>query len=78
MESNVKTGSAHNNNQDEEKVTKNIAKKDNLAANNTRIQVEKYFNLETEIGKLKIAILLSGLAKHEVYKEQINRSLQIS
>ena len=34
--------------------------------------------METEIGKLKIAIPLSELAKHEVYRQQINRSLQIS
>ena len=53
-------------------------KKENLAASNTRVQVEKLFNLETEIGKLKIAIPLSELAKHEVYREKINRSLQIS
>lgn len=33
--------------------------------------------METEIGKLKIAIPLSELAKHEVYRQQINRSLQI-
>jgi len=41
-------------------------------------KVEKPFNLETKIGKLKIAIPLSKLAKHEVYREQITRSLQIS
>ena len=40
--------------------------------------MEKPFNLEKEIGKLKIAIPLSELAKHEVYREQISRSLQIS
>ena len=38
----------------------------------------KHFNLEAEIGKLKIAIPLPELAIHEVYKEQINQSLQIS
>ena len=42
------------------------------------MQIGKPFNLETEIGKLKIAIPLSELAKHEVYRQQINRSLQIS
>jgi len=56
LENNVKTGSARNNTHDEEKVTENIAKKENLVACNTRVQVEKPFNLETEIGKLKIAI----------------------
>ena len=78
LENNVKTGSAHNNTHDEEKVTENTAKKENLATSNTRVQVEKPFNLEIEIGKLKIAIPLSELAKHEVYREKINRSLQIS
>lgn len=40
--------------------------------------MEKPFNLETKIGKLKIAIPLSELAKHDVYREQITRTLQIS
>jgi len=40
--------------------------------------MEKPFNLETEIGKLKIVIPLSELDKHDVYREQISRSLQIS
>ena len=40
--------------------------------------MEKPFNLETEIGKLKVSIPLSELAKHEVYREQISGSLQIS
>ena len=39
--------------------------------------MEKPFNLEAEIGKLKIAIPFSELAKHEIYRQQINRSLQI-
>ena len=39
--------------------------------------MEKPFNLEAEIGKLKIVIPLSELAKHEVYRQKINRSLQI-
>jgi len=39
--------------------------------------VEKPFNLETKIGKLKIAIPLFELAKHDLYREQISRSLQI-
>lgn len=39
--------------------------------------MEKPFNLETEIGKLKITIPLSELAIHEVYREKINKSLQI-
>ena len=78
MKSTFKTSSAHNNIQDEEKLIENTTKKENLVANNTRVKVEKPFNLETEIGKLKIAIPLYKLDKHEVYREQINRSLQIS
>ena len=66
-----------NNTHDEEKVTENLAEKEKFVAHNTRTQVEKPFNLETEIGKLKIAIPLSELARHEVYRDQINRSLQI-
>ncbi|WP_218972368.1 hypothetical protein, partial [Salmonella enterica] len=41
------------------------------------IPLEKPFNLETEIGKLKISIPLSELAMHDVYRQQIQRSLQI-
>ena len=39
--------------------------------------MEKPFNLEAEIAKLKISIPLSKLAKHDVYRQQIQRSLQI-
>jgi len=39
--------------------------------------LEKPFNLEAEIGKLKVAIPLSELAKHDVYRQQIQRSLQM-
>ena len=39
--------------------------------------MEKPFNLEAEIGKLKISIPLSELAKHDVYRQKIQRSLQI-
>jgi len=74
---NIKTDLVQNNTHDEEKVTENSAEKDKFAAHNTRTQVEKPFNLEIEIGKLKIAIPLSKLARHEVYREKINRSLQI-
>ena len=52
-------------------------KKEKSGVHNAKIQIEKPFNLEIEIGKLKIAIPLSELAKHEVYRQQINRSLQI-
>ena len=39
--------------------------------------MEKTFDLEAEIGKLKISIPLSKLAKHDVYRQQINSSLQM-
>lgn len=74
---NVKTHLDQNNTHDEEKVTENSAGKEKFDAHNTKTQVEKLFNLEKEIGKLKIAIPLSELARHVVYKEKINRSLQI-
>lgn len=45
---------------------------------NTRTQTEKPFNLETEVGKLKIVVPLSKLAKHDVYRSQISRPLKIS
>lgn len=51
--------------------------KDNPIVQNTKNQTQKPFNLETEIGKLKIAIPLSELSKHDVYRGQISRSLQI-
>ena len=45
---------------------------------NTKTQTEKPFNLEAEIGKLKIAVPLSELAKHDVYRSQITKSLNIN
>lgn len=78
LESNDKIRSAQNRIQDEENVIENTTKKENLVATNTRHQVEKPFNMETEIDKLKKLFLFSELGKHEAYSEQINRSLQIS
>ena len=49
----------------------------NSVVRNTKTQTEKSFNIETEVGKLKIVVLLSELAKHDVYRSQINRSLNI-
>jgi len=74
---NFKTDLVQNSNHDEKKVTESSAEKEKFAAHNTRTQVGKPFNLETKIGKLKIAIPLSELARHEVYREKINKSLQI-
>jgi len=45
---------------------------------NVKTQLEKPFDLEAEIGKLKIAIPLSELAKHDTYKQQIRKSLQLN
>ena len=39
--------------------------------------MDKPFNLDAEIGKLKVSIPLSELAKHDVYRQQIQKSLQI-
>jgi len=50
---------------------------ENSAVWNTRSQTEKSFNLETKIGKLKIVVPLSELAKHDVYRSQISKSLKI-
>ena len=47
------------------------------ASHNTKTQSEKSFDLEAEISKLKISIPLSELAKHDVYRQQIQRSLQM-
>lgn len=67
---------AHNNIPVKELVMENSAEKDNLTAGNVKIQTKKHFNLETEISKLKIAIPLSELPRHEVFREQISRKLQ--
>ena len=64
--------SAHNPTPEEEKNVKN------LVIQITKTQTEKPFNFETKVGKQKIALPLSELAKHEVYRSQINRSLKIS
>jgi len=44
---------------------------------NTKTTLDKPFNLESEIGKLKISIPLLELAKHDVYRQQIQKSLQM-
>jgi hypothetical protein len=46
-------------------------KRKNLPVTILKLQSEKPFNLEAEIGKLKISIPLSELAKHDVYRQQI-------
>lgn len=59
----------------QERITDNSNEKEETAIINTRTPLEKPFNLEAEIGKLKISIPLSELAKHDVYRQQIQRSL---
>jgi len=70
--------STHKTTPEKEKSPENTAKKNNLTVPNTKFQTQKPFNLETEIDKLKIAIPLIELAKHDVYRDQISKSLQIS
>jgi len=74
----LKTTSAHNTTPQKEKSIENTTEQENPTVRNTKTQTEKHFNLETEIGKLRIAIPFSELAKHDVYKEKISRSLQVS
>lgn len=64
--------------ENQEKNSKNIVEKEKSVSHNTKTQSEKPFDLEAEIGKLKIAIPLSELAKHDIYKQQIKSSLQIT
>jgi len=55
-----------------------LPNKDRGLTHSTKIQAEKPFDLEAEIGKLKIAIPLAELAKNEIYKQQIEKSLQLT
>jgi hypothetical protein len=55
-----------------------LMNKERTVTHNPKTQSEKPFDLETEIGKLKIAIPLSELAKHDIYKQQIKKSLQLT
>ncbi len=54
-----------------------MPEKEKFATINAKNSLEKPFSLEEEIGKLKISIPLSELAKHDVYRQQIQRSLQL-
>lgn len=56
----------------------NLVNKEKVATQSTKIQSERPFDLEVEIGKLKVAIPLSELAKHDIYKRQIKKSLQLT
>jgi len=52
--------------------------KESKLTNTTKAQIEKPFDLENEIGKLKITIPLAELAKNEIYRQQIQKSLQLT
>ena len=61
----------------EKKNAVNSCENEKSVSVNSKTPLEKPFNLETEIGKLKISIPLLELAKHNVYRHQIQKSLQI-
>jgi len=67
----------HQNADNQKENTENTLEKEKYATANTKIPLEKPFNLEVEIAKLKISIPLSKLAKHDVYRQQIQKSLQM-
>lgn len=74
----VKLDVLQDENENQDKITKNTVDKEKSSSHNTKTQSEKPFDLEVEISKLKIAIPLSELAKHDIYKQQIKKSLQIT
>ncbi len=78
LEYGVQVTPSHHNIPVKEVVVENLVEKHNLAAQNVKIQTKKPFNMEVEISKLKVSIPLSELARHEVFREKISRSLQIS
>jgi len=65
------------NTEDQKEIAENVVEKGKSASHNTKTQSKKPFDLEAKIGKLKISIPLSKLAKHDVYRQQINRLLQM-
>lgn len=69
--------STSHNTDKQDQATDTPMEKGKLASHITKTQLEKSFDLEVEIGKLKISIPLSQLAKHDVYRQQIQRSLQM-
>jgi len=64
--------------ENQEEPSKGSLDKEKVVNQNVKIQTEKPFDLESEIGKLKIAIPLIELAKHHIYKQQIKKSLQLT
>lgn len=55
-----------------------VTNKERTATRDPKMQIDKPFDLGVEIGKLKVAIPLSELAKHDMYKQQIKKSLQLT
>ena len=62
----------------EKKQEEDLVNKEKAVTHNTKIPSERPFDLEAEIGKLKVVIPLSELAKHDIYKQQIKKSLQLT
>ena len=58
----------HQNTDNQKENPENTLEKEKSATTNTKISLENPFNLEAEIGKLKISTPLSELAKHDVYR----------
>lgn len=67
----------HHNTDNQEENVENTLERGKSTTANTKTPLQKPFNLEAEISKLKISIPLSELAKHDVYMQQIQRSLQM-
>ena len=67
----------HQNDGNHKENPENTLEKERPATASTKSSLDKPFNLESEIGKLKISIPLSELAKHDVYRQQIQKSLQM-
>jgi len=67
----------HQNTDNQKENPENTLEKEKSTTANTKISLEKPFNLEAEIGKLKISIPLLELAKNDVYRQQIQKSLQM-
>ena len=78
VEVSPETSSKQNFIHEKEKNIEDPKNRENPTVQNTRAQTEKPFNLEAEIGKLKIVVPLSELAKHDVYRSQITKSLNIN
>jgi len=61
-----------------EEIPNRLSDKEKTVNQDVKTQNEKPFDLEVEIGKLKIAVPLLELDKHDIYKQQIKKSLQLT